>query len=109
MNEIYKYNIDRNVNQVKIPSDALLSAAAQDNKVVIYAINNKKKPRYFEILLVPTGVAVNANNYTFLNTVALYDGSIMIHVFYRVAKPIVDKHEPMTDGLLVPHNPMKGL
>lgn len=86
MVKVLKYQLANEERQVfEIRSNEILSIKEQHNKMVMYALVNPDSPvRKYEVVTVPTGVEVEGLvQYTFLDTVKLFDGSIMFHIFYR--------------------------
>jgi len=90
MKRIFKYPLEVEDHQIlEIPSNRLLSVQEQNGEVVVYAmVDTVKPPIKYEFAINGTGNPVNfdADNFNFLGTVKLYNGSIMFHVFYRELK-----------------------
>jgi len=84
---IYKYELNGDTLQtVLLPADStILSVVEQYQKVVMYAIadSEQENTQEIEFLLLGTGQFFNIvlGDYTFLNTVKLSDGNVMVHVF----------------------------
>jgi len=89
MNAIYKYELsEEKVQWVSLPlNSTILSVVEQYQKIVMYAIVDSKQENTQEIefLLLGTGQFFNIalGDYTFLNTVKLSGGNLMLHVFYK--------------------------
>ena len=89
MNAIYKYELNGDILQtVLLPiNSTVLSVVEQHQKVVVYAIvdNEQQGKIQVQFLLLGTGQIFNntLDGYSFLNTVKLSDGAIMVHVFYK--------------------------
>ena len=87
MNAIYKYELNGDTLQtILLPADSIvLSVVEQYEKIIVYAIVDVQQSDIEEIqfLLLDTGQAFNntLDGYTFLNTVKLSDGDVMVHVF----------------------------
>jgi len=89
MNAIYKYELSEDTPQwVSLPvNSTVLSVVEQYQKVVMYAVADVEQENTQEIqfLLLGTGQIFDntLDGYSFLNTVKLSDGAIMVHVFYK--------------------------
>lgn len=88
---IWKYVlVAETVNTIEVPlGTELLSAEAQGEEIVVYALvnTNETSNQKIEIRTYGTGheIDVNITDYKFLGTAKLYNGSLMSHVFYRTA------------------------
>lgn len=88
---IWKYVlVAETVNTIEVPLGAeLLSVETQGDNIVVYALvnTNEASTQTIEIRTYGTGheIDVNITDYKFLGTAKLYNGSLMFHVFYRVA------------------------
>jgi hypothetical protein len=85
--KIYKYTLEiTDTQSVEIPSRHILSAVEQNNEIVVYASidDDEQKPAKYTFKIVGTGNPSNIDldQYTFLNTVSLFGGSLIFHVFY---------------------------
>lgn len=87
MKRILKYELEIKNNQtIKIPSDRILSIEEQNGKIVAYALTDITiVPIEYEFEINGTGnpIDFNVDNFEFLGTVRLYNGSLMFHVFYK--------------------------
>jgi hypothetical protein len=88
MDKIYKYILDPNNWTVELPKNSnIISAESQGDNIVVYAIVNteEKELRKVEIRVFGTGhnIDINLNYYIFLDTVKMYGGTLMFHVFYK--------------------------
>ena len=87
MNAIYKYELSGDTPQtILLPiSSTVLSVVEQNEKIVMYALvdNETQGKMQAKILLLGTGQTFDntLDGYTFLNTVNLLGGSLMLHVF----------------------------
>lgn len=90
MKTIYKYPIGKggrgDVLVLPAATD-ILSVESQGTNIVVYGLvdpDTKETERY-DFIIFGTGesIDVDLSAYTFLDTVKLYDGSYMFHVFYR--------------------------
>lgn len=81
---IFKYQLEIIEHQIIRLSSKPLSVINQHNKIMLYAYSgNKSKP--FLIYIVETGRPIEEiirQKYTFLDTVSLFDGDLIFHVFY---------------------------
>jgi len=85
---IYKYELKPDDNIINIPQNAkIISAESQNNNVVIYALVNKSENRTKEVMIrvFGTGHIINTDilTYTFLNTIKMYNDSLVFHIFYK--------------------------
>ena len=89
MNAIYKYELSGDTLQtVSLPiNSTVLSVVEQHQDIVMYAVADVEQENTQEIqfLLLGTGQIFDntLDGYSFLNTVKLSDGAIMVHVFYK--------------------------
>lgn len=87
MKRIFKYELEVKDNQtLEIASDDILSVQEQNEEVVVYALVDTERPSVkYEFSMNGTGNPINFDieNFKFLGTVKMYDGSLMYHVFYR--------------------------
>jgi len=87
MNAIHKYELSGDTLQtVSLPiNSTVLSVVEQHQNIVVYAIVDTEQETTQEIqfLLLGTGQTFDntLDGYTFLNTVKLSDGDVIIHVF----------------------------
>ena len=87
MNVIYKYELSGDTPQtVLLPiNSTILSVVEQNQRIVMYALVDVEQENTQEIQFLLLGTGLNFDNtldgYTFLNTVKLSDGAIMVHVF----------------------------
>lgn len=89
MKTIYKYVVHPTDYQtIKLPArSSILSAQEQYDEIVLYVAVDTSDIAFeeVEILVTGTGNAINENleEYTFLDTVKIQGGSLMLHVFYK--------------------------
>jgi len=89
MNAIYKYELSGDTLQtVSLPiNSTVLSVVEQHQDIVMYAVADVEQENTQEIqfLLLGTGQIFDntLDGYSFLNTVKLSGGAIMVHVFYK--------------------------
>lgn len=87
MKRIYKYELEVADNQIiDIPSNTLLSAQEQNEKIVVYAlVDTESISTKYEFGINGSGnpITFDIENFDFLGTVKMYNGSLMFHVFYR--------------------------
>ena len=89
MNVIYKYELsEEKVQWVSLPlNSTILSVVEQYQKIVMYVIVDavQENTQEIQFLLLGTGQIFDntLDGYSFLNTVKLSDGAIMVHVFYK--------------------------
>lgn len=81
------------IRTVYLPEGAeILSVQAQDNQVMLWALgdpDNPDKLRYFRMLM--TGAPFELTpNMKFIDTVQLYHGSIVLHIFEIMSKEAYD-------------------
>ena len=87
MNAIYKYELsEEKVQWVSLPlNSTILSVVEQYQKIVMYVIVDaeQENTQEIEFLLLGTGQIFDdvIESYSFLNTVKLSDGNVMVHVF----------------------------
>jgi len=87
MNAIYKYELnEEKVQWVSLPVDStVLSVVEQHQNIVVYALVDVEKENTQEIQFLLLGTGLNFDgvlgSHSFLNTVKLLDGDIMVHVF----------------------------
>jgi len=90
MNAIYKYELSGDTPQtISLPiSSTVLSVVEQNEKIVMYAIVDVEQENTEEIrfLLLGTGQIFDntLDGYSFLNTVKLLGGNLMLHVFVEI-------------------------
>jgi len=87
MKRVFKYPLQLSeVQTIVCKSSKLLSVAVQDNKIVVYAIDDTdmESANVFEVFIIGTGhdIFFNTNTATFLGTVNISNG-FMFHVFYK--------------------------
>lgn len=87
-NAVWKYFIEGQTSKIRMPIGAdVLSAESQGDEIVIYSLVNTKEvdTQEIEIKIFGTGqpIELNIKEYTFLDTLKLEDGSLMLHVFYK--------------------------
>lgn len=84
---IYKYLLDKSFGIVSIPSRHILSVIEQYDKIVVYALVDLTEPTQYdyEFVVVGTGMEfpTNIQEHTFLGTVSLLKGTLILHVFYK--------------------------
>jgi len=89
---IFKYEIDLVERQViEIPSKTILSVKEQNGAIVSYAIADSDiEPTKYEFLISGTGhsITFEVEDYKFLDTVKMNNGSLMFHIFYRRCKEL---------------------
>lgn len=89
MKTIFKYTLTNGgSNIIDLPKGfKLLSVVEQYNQVVFYGIVNvnEEETEQFEFVVKGTGTPfdINEEDYIFLNTVKLFEGELMFHIFYR--------------------------
>ena len=89
MSEIWKFRLDPNNSPVDVPEGAkVLSAGVQgDDDIFIWAEVETTKPtevRHFEVYGTGHTIADPVNTTrTFIDTVQMYGGSLIFHVFER--------------------------
>ena len=87
MKSIFKYVLNPFDSQViEIQSETILGAEEQNEKIVVYAIvDTNIKPIKYEFGINGTGnpITFELEHFKFLNTVKIYGGKLMLHVFYR--------------------------
>lgn len=89
MKTIYKYNLEvQDEQELLLPTGAkILSVANQRETIVLYALVDKeiKTEEVFKFVVRGTGHPVDfqIDDYTFLGTVKLMNGSFMFHVFFK--------------------------
>ena len=87
MKAIYKYELSgEKVQWVSLPVDStVLSVVEQYQNIVMYVIVDVEQynNREIQILLLGTGLNFDGvlGSHSFLNTVKLSDGNVMVHVF----------------------------
>ncbi len=97
MRVIYKNKIlpDDTTSVYVSEGSQILSAISQRGEIVVYSLENKDKLREerYEFRTIATGLllneiieGVNIDDYTFLDTVSIYGGELIYHVFYRKVK-----------------------
>ena len=90
MNAIYKYKLSEGkVQWVSLPiGSTVLSVVEQHQDIVMYAVVDveQENTQEIEFLLLGTGQFFNIalGDYTFLNTVKLSGGNLMLHVFVEI-------------------------
>ena len=87
MNAIHKYELNGDILQTfSLPiNSTILSVVEQYQKVVMYAVVDVEQENTQEIQFLLLGTGLNFDgvlgSHSFLNTVKLSDGAIMVHVF----------------------------
>ena len=87
MNAIYKYKLSgEKVQWVSLPiGSTVLSVVEQNEKIVMYAVVDVEQENTQEIQFLLLGTGLNFDgvlgSHSFLNTVKLSDGNVMVHVF----------------------------
>ena len=87
MNAIYKYELNGDTLQtVSLPiNSTILSVVEQHQDIVMYAVVDTEQQGKIQVQFLLLGTGLNFDNtldgYSFLNTVKLLDGAIMVHVF----------------------------
>jgi len=87
MNAIYKYELSGYTLQtVSLPiNSTVLSVVEQNQKIVVYAVVDVEQENIEEIVFLVLGTGEVFDNtidgYSFLDTVKLSGGAIMVHVF----------------------------
>mgnify|MGYP001609530737 CR=1 FL=1 len=83
---IHKYIID-NINMLELPEGSkILSVHNQKDRVVLYAAVNTDslQTEHYQIDRVCTGESISyEEEWIFIGTVMIYDGSFVVHIFYR--------------------------
>jgi len=99
MKAIYKYELNGDTLQtVLLPADStVLSVVEQHQDIVMYAVVDVEQENTQEIVFLLLGTGQDFDNtldgYSFLNTVKLSDGAIMVHVFVEKGRgKNVDKY-----------------
>ena len=93
MKAIHKYELNGDILQTfSLPiNSTILSVVEQHQDIVMYAVADVEQENTEEIrfLLLGTGQIFDntLDGYSFLNTVKLSDGAIMVHVFYKEGEP----------------------
>jgi hypothetical protein len=90
MKRVYKYVLKATDEQVvEIPSINILSVESQLDDIVVYAlvdIDNPTHSRYtFRVHGTGNDIKNDIDSFKFLGTVKMYNGSLMFHVFYKLA------------------------
>lgn len=86
---IWKFVLEATESQeVEMPvGSEIISAESQGDSVVIYALVKPKEEgkEVYKFLVYGTGhdIRLNITEYRFLDTVKMYSGSLMFHVFYK--------------------------
>ncbi|MEC0231270.1 DUF7352 domain-containing protein [Paenibacillus alba] len=93
MKTIYKYTLDVAASQtLTLPFDSqILSVCEQNHSVVVYALTNvtvnpyQPQEEIYDFKVYGTGelIDINIPDYSFLGTVNLHRGEIMLHIFYK--------------------------
>lgn len=90
MQRIYKYQLEITDDQTIKLKGKPLSVIVQHNSVVLYALYDEKlfdvEGTNYKIHIAGTGHLIDdkiINEYTFLNTVSLYEGDLVFHIFYK--------------------------
>jgi hypothetical protein len=86
---IFKYKVEPlTEDTLWLPEGAkILSAKEQRNTIVLYAqVDPEKEKIPISIITVGTDHVLpeGIDKYTFLDTVKMYDGTFMFHVYYKV-------------------------
>lgn len=84
MKRIFKYQLLVTHDQtIKLPKGArVLSVGAQGNKVFLWAlVDDKEEIESVPFTILGTGEVADVEHCTFLGTVMLYDGELVLHVF----------------------------
>lgn len=83
---IYKYTLDMCERQSIKLQGRILSVACQGDSVVLYALYDEQKDaRTAEIQLVGTGHLLPVDDWRFIGTAIMADGTLMWHVFVNPA------------------------
>lgn len=86
---IYKYTLEgKESNVIEMPlSTQIISVESQGDNIVVYGIVDTEENATisYDFRTYGTGLQINIdlNEYKFLSTVKLYNGSLMFHVFYK--------------------------
>lgn len=90
MQRVYKYQLEITDDQTIKLKGKPLSVIVQNNCVMLYALYDENlfdvQGNDYKIHIAGTGHPIEdsiINDYTFLNTVSLYDGQIVFHIFYK--------------------------
>ena len=89
MNAIHKYELSGDTLQtVSLPiNSTVLSVVEQHQNIVVYVIVDTEQETTQEIVFLLLGTGQFFDNtldgYSFLNTVKLSGGNVMVHVFYK--------------------------
>jgi hypothetical protein len=88
MKKVYKYTLKAMEKQIlEIPSDTILSAESQKDDIVVYALVNTDNTVgiKYEFRVYGTGhdIEDDIEKCVFVDTVKMYDGVLMFHVFYK--------------------------
>ena len=88
MNTIFKYALNPNDLNLKMPVGAkILSAHNQNNQICIWAeVDTSAELELvgFEILGTGHEIVINENNREFIGTVLIHDGELVFHVYKLV-------------------------
>ena len=86
MKTIYKYPLSLDVSQIVSIPGKPISVIVQRGEIVAYAlVDTDSEPLQWEFVMCGTGQPTpeNIDGLGFLGTVSLYDGSLILHVFYH--------------------------
>lgn len=90
MRSIYKYNISTDNGIIKGPITKLLTAQVQNGAIVIWAeVDTDKPERKFQIVPIGTGWPLDPpagkdcilDTHTYIDTVQLAGGSLVLHIY----------------------------
>ena len=112
MRSIYKYNIlDGQDGVITGPITKIISAAEQHGNIVVWAeVDTDVPARKFQVIPIGTGWTLDPpagkecvlDTHTFLNTIQLMGGNLVLHIYYKELTPaIVKKPEPSKEKVAV--------
>lgn len=89
MKTVYKYDLEpKDEQEILLPTGAkILSVANQREAMVLYALIDKdiRTEEVFKFVVRGTGHPIDfqVDDYNFLGTVKLMNGTLMFHIFYK--------------------------
>jgi len=89
MKRIYKYTLEAQTEQkLELPlGSQVLTVKEQRNDAVLYALvnPNEEKKEVYQVLAFGTGhdIEYDLSDYNFLNSVLLYGGNLVFHLFIK--------------------------